>query len=123
MLVVIDRVTLNRQHANALLGFVGVDLHSLIEDSGLDLVGRVLDLDDGRVARHNGLTRVGYGHTRTRLGDLLNHQRLVAIIDKAELLDQIAATTLHIAKVVRRVVEQHTRPTRLCRGDAAATEQ
>ena len=31
-------------------------------------------------------------HTRTRLGDLLNHQRLVAIIDKAELLDQIAAT-------------------------------
>lgn len=123
LLIVVYRVTLNRQQPNSLLGFVRVDLDRFVEDSGLDLVGFVLDLDYGRRARHYGLAREGYRHTRTRLGDLLDHQRLVAIIHEAELLDQIASTTLHITKVVRGVIEGHTGPARLCRSRSNTTER
>ena len=78
-----------------------------MEDTGLGLVRLIFNLDDSRLAGHHGLTRIGDGQARARLGNLLDDQRLVAIVDKTELLDKVATLTLHIAEVVRRGLEGH----------------
>ena len=85
-----------------------------MEDTLLHLVGLILNLYYGRFARHHGLARVGDGHARARLGNLLDHQRRIALVLKAKLLDQVATLTLHIAEVVMcRGIENHTWPTLL----------
>ena len=78
-----------------------------MEDARLDLMRLVLNLYHGRLARHNGLTRVDHRHTRARLGNLLNHQRRIALIHKAELLNQVTTLARHIAEVVRQAVKDH----------------
>lgn len=113
LLGLVDRITLNGNQPEFRRWLVGVDLHGPVEDSRLSLMGFILDLDDGRLARHHGLARVGDGHARARLGNLLYHQRRIAIVGKTKLLDKVATLTLHITEVMCRGIETHARSTLL----------